>query len=326
MDDELEMLTRACEPKAAKIPNGPSVIVVESGEAMYDPKTNDDTKSKTLYRKALLKCKKMAWKSDATKFKVLSLDGRPAIKVTIRKDFKSGQFYIDYGKANVTVTITKSGDSFRIVRGTAAGQCKDKDSYDTRNDTPSIDCMFDPDTNELLYSNTTASKRQIRTLLDTNKAATIQLREVFPPSVFSRKVLEEEVEKDAFGGSYGGRLLVPWYDYGKLDKPTLIHKVGEIVRFFLNAKEEDVIVVRCSAGEGRSGLAMIIGYLAFNRDADIFTVKAWFESVHDAPDEAWGMYTNAPQGSPSVRAVIREVLATLPASFTDLSIAPPTTI
>ena len=77
---------------------------------------------------------------------------------------------------------------------------------------------------------------------------------------------------------------------------------------------------------GRSGLAMIIGYLAFNRDADIFTVKEWFESVHGAPDEALGMYTNAPQGSPSVRDVISKVLATLPASFTDLSIAPPTTI
>ena len=235
MDDELEMLTRACEPKAAKIPNGPSVIVLKSGEAMYDPATKDD-KSKTLYRKALLKCKKMAGKSDATKFKVLSLDGRPAIKVTIRKDFKSDQFYIDYGKANVTVTITKSGDSFRIVRDTASGQCKDKDTYDTRNDTPSIDCMFDPDTNELLYSNTTASKRRIQALLDTSKPATIQLREVFPPSVFSRKVLEEEVEKDAFAGSYGGRLLVPWYDYGKLDKPTLIHKVGEIVRFFFKCQ------------------------------------------------------------------------------------------
>jgi hypothetical protein len=273
----LYILTK--DENAVTIPNGPRIIVVESGDAMYERGTPEATSN---YEAVLIECMQ---KCGDARYKVLSLEGRPALDVKIHKTDIG--FELSYDGFRIPVEISGSLSNGFVIKRLTHGDCKDHEISNVYQDNASIDCIFDPDTNELLHVKDSRATQRVHRFVQGKKTViTLQLLGVFPPSVHSRDQFEIEIEKKTLKTQYGGRLLVPWPDFARLDSKTLKHYVAQIKDFFLSSVSSDVIIIRCSAGLGRSGLAMMIGYVAYNPTVTKQKLLQWFNDSHTDPNEA----------------------------------------
>ena len=276
-------------------PDGPMVVVMEAGRMLY-PDTATDAESRAAYRAAL---EALVATHGAQTYKVLSLEGRPAVDVLLQRSPATGSYNLTYDGQTVEIEVSSppvtrwGGRRFVVRRKGPAAPCLDGTVDNTRLDQPSIDCMFNPRTN-LLMADTSVASFRLAELVDNGTPCRLELAGVLPPSVASRDRLEAEVEADVFGPAFGGRTLVPWADSSSPPNDMLRSHVAAIQSFWKATAASDLVVVRCSMGLGRSGVAMLIGYLVYNPTASVDQLYEWFYQAHEDPDEAWTMYEEAP--------------------------------
>jgi hypothetical protein len=301
-------------------PEGPSVVIIQAGFHMYngfntieDPV---DGRAARVYANAL-----QALKTKGRHVAVLSLEGRKTINVQLYARWNQNvlSYFVYYGnkrgpRVNVLLPTAKQ-PVWRVVRRIDINDPpQDCDATgSSMKDDPEIECLFDATSHELLYTKSPRNFEFIEDVWakaqsnpnseDLIVSAGIELTGVLSPSVMARHKLEAEIERRVLG--VHRRTLVPWPDYSHPDIATLVSYVERIVAFFQTLTPSSLAIVRCSCGLGRSGVAVMIGYLWFNPNTNNTALFEWFEKNHEAPAEAKGMWHD----TPTLQAIVRIAIA-----------------
>lgn len=320
-DNDVDVVTK--NPIPSKFTEtGPSVVVIAAGNTMYYETSQTGTvnaRAARIYKKALTRFKNT--KSVA----VLSLEGRKTIDVQLASERNSAglSYFVLYPydegaseRVKVLVDVLPPTGAWPFWRITRRVHTQCDPTGGVMKDDPGVACLFDDESNELLYAKTPKNYQTIQELFDNAETDSfddswyrsdgIELSGVLSPSVQARHRLEATIEDGVL--NVQRRTLVPWPDFSHPDIATLTTYVEDIVAFFRDLKPSDLAILRCSSGWGRSGVAMMIGYLCYNETADDETMLKWFEANHKHPDEA----TDKWRGSPTLRAIVRKTIATNP--------------
>jgi hypothetical protein len=319
-DESLDILTNG-SAKGVRIPNGPLALIVDAGDEMYQDAFESVGDVIERYQSTLLDIRVASYPRP-TRFAVLSLEGRPPQHFLLRATNTTDtiRFYLQQDAVpDVPVRLyppTPDDPVWQITRAVDEN-CGDQGNRDLYDDNSSTGCIFDSASGNLRYAVTTNSQEALENLwtraqnsrdgADVEPRYSYALSGVSPPSVYARNQLEGAVETQQLWPNVT-RTLVPWIDYQDENLPgitVLRSHVRKIVHFFCGLHPTDMAIIKCSAGQGRSGAALMIGYMCYNPQATTEAMLHWYDEVHQKPAEGKSMW----QDHRFLQASVRDAVA-----------------